>query len=156
MHENDPSIFQLFIDLGFSVCKNILQKLSRKICFDFETRLQQSFQNTVIWHREAEVLLKFFLYHYSLHPWEYFTQKIFVPMCTHSMEFDSADPVACTIPYLFLFHRWKCNSKFPGKPNSCKGCWHLYYSRAHTYRFYMVNKFISCIKIWKVGKWLSL
>ena len=29
------------------------------------------------------------LYHYSLHPWEYFTQNFFVPMCTHSMEFDS-------------------------------------------------------------------
>ena len=32
---------------------------------------------------------KIILYHYSLHPWEYFTQKIFLPMCTHSMEFDS-------------------------------------------------------------------
>ena len=32
---------------------------------------------------------KILLYHYSLHPWEYFSQKFFVPMCTHSMEFDS-------------------------------------------------------------------
>ena len=34
-------------------------------------------------------LLKTFLNHYSLHPWEYFPQFFFVPMCTHSMEFYS-------------------------------------------------------------------
>ena len=32
---------------------------------------------------------KILLYHYSLYPWKYFTQKFVVPICTHSMEFDS-------------------------------------------------------------------
>ena len=56
---------------------------------------------------------KILLYHHSLHPWEYFTQKNFVPMCTHSMEFDSFYRVGiyrgpCILMNFLLFQLFCC------------------------------------------------
>ena len=50
-----------------------------------------SFSNLILVYdkEKRRFCWKNILYHYSLHPWEYFTQKFVVPMCTHSMEFDS-------------------------------------------------------------------
>ena len=50
-----------------------------------------SFSNLILVYdkEKRRFCWKNILYHYSLHPLEYFTQIFFVPMCTHFMEFDS-------------------------------------------------------------------
>ena len=70
----------------YTHCCQIFQNKTSSSPHVFRNELMTSFSNLILVRRFCWKIIS---YHYSLHPWEYFTQFFFVPMCTHSMEFDS-------------------------------------------------------------------